>query len=126
MEDSPADRPEQPLPEEHGRAEHHQDDDEEQQHDRAADERGELRNGTADLRELGLGELDVGIDQPSERVPRGPELGTNAQRRLFGGRGISRGRVRGVGVGARIGVRLDTRVEWAGRVLRIVQGLGSR
>ena len=126
MEDAPAERPEQPLPEEQGRAEYRQDDDEEQQHDRAAHERGQLRNGSADLRELGLGEVDVRIDEPPERVPRGPELGTNARRRPFGGLGISRGRVRGVGVGARIGVRVGARVERAGRVLRIVQGLGSR
>ena len=121
VEDPPADRPEQPLPEEHGRAEHEQDDDEDQQADRAADERGQLRNGSADLRELGLGEVDVGVDEPPERVPRGSELGTNA-RRPFGGLRISRGRICGAGVGARVGAR----VERAGRVLRIVQGLGSR
>ena len=67
------------------------------------DERGQLRNGCADLRELGLGEVDVRIDESAERVPRGAELGTNAPR-PFGGLGISRGRVRVVGVGARIGV----------------------
>jgi hypothetical protein len=61
------------------------------------------------------------IDKPPERVPRGPELGTNA-RRPIAGLGISRGLVRGVRVGARVGAR----VERAGRVLRIVQGLGSR
>jgi hypothetical protein len=63
----------------------------------------------------------MGIDEPAERVARGPELGTDA-RRPFGGLGIGRGRVRGAGFGARV----DARVERAGRVLRIVQGLGSR
>jgi hypothetical protein len=72
------------------------------------------------LRELGLGELDVRIDEPPERVARGPELGTDT-RRPFGWLGIG-GRVRGAGFGARV----DARVERAGRVLRIVQGLGSR
>jgi hypothetical protein len=77
-----------------------------------------LGNGGADLRQLGLGEVDVRVEQPAERVARCAELGTDAGWRFLGGIRLGWCRVRTLsGVAGR--------VERTGRVLRIVQGSGS-
>ena len=138
VEDAPADRTEQPLPEEQRRADDRQEGGHDDDDDRDGRERRDPADLAGDRRQFGLRQVDMGLDQADRGVACREELGPQAaggparvRTRRGWGRGSSRGRPPagewapgGRGVGSMIPVR-SVRVRVAA-ALRSVTGATLR
>ena len=105
MEHAPAERAEQPLPEEQEQADGDEEGDEDEAGGREAAQGERPEDLALDLVRLGLGELDVRADDPDGRRACRRELGHQAGRRLGGG-------PRRVRVG-RFGIQGSSSAGWA-------------
>jgi len=74
VQDPPADRSEQPLGHKERRADEGEDEREQDDEDRDTDEGRDLGDLALDGRRLGLGEIDVGNDEPTSGVTGEAEL----------------------------------------------------
>ena len=112
VDHTPADRAEEPLPDQQRRADDEQEDGEDDEHERQGAERQDPTDLAGDRAGFGLGELDMGEDQDPCRIKRGLEL--FAQARRLGAR-LPRRRA------GRLARAAGRRRRWLGRV-RVVQG----
>jgi hypothetical protein len=80
VQDAPADRPKQPLPEEQRGTDDREQAREDDRDDRAGRERRDSPDLAGDRRQLGLRQVDVRPCEPDRRVSRGQQLGTEAAR----------------------------------------------
>ena len=80
VQQPPADRPEDPLPEEQRQADREEQPGEDRRADREPAERRDTLDLVGDLLELGLRELDVGLDEAAARGDRGRDLGAQSGR----------------------------------------------
>jgi hypothetical protein len=80
VEDAPTERSEQPLAHEERYPEHREQAGQDDQDQSAAGKRGHAPDLAGDRRELGLRQIDMGLDQGDRRIARGQELGSKAAR----------------------------------------------
>jgi hypothetical protein len=78
VQDTPADRPEQPFGEEQRTADDEEDARQQDDRDRDADIGRDPGDLAADGLDLGSGQLDVGQDEAEHRIAGRPDLGTEA------------------------------------------------
>ena len=121
MQQPPADRPEDPLPEEQRQADAEEQPGEDRGADREPAEGGDALDLVADLLELGLRELDVGLDEAAARGNRWPRSGRAARAAVAAAAASSPGFDRSAVVAA--GVASRTRpIPWTRRACRGAAG----